>query len=448
MNKALLNVGFVVTSDSDERILKKHLVEIDSDRIVSIQPYNAELCRDYPGVVYDFSELTLIPGFIQTHVHLSQVLFRGLAEDMLLLDWLKKRIFPMENRHTEESLRISAQLGILELLQSGTTTILDIGTLRHHHVIFEELIRSGMRAYSGNCLMDENDLYPDFKLPVNEQIRMSEELIKTYHHTHKNRIGYAVTPRFVPSCSEVLLHEAVALSKEHAGVLLHTHASENKSETDLVKKKTGFDNIEYLGKIGLLTPSTVLAHCIHVSKKEKVLLREKETSVAHCPSANMKLGSGVAPIPDYLERGINVSIGADGAPCNNSLSPFIEMRLAGLIQKPLHGPEVMNAKTLFKMATINGAKALHLENETGSIEVGKKADFVLLNLNTPDHSPIIDESNILSNIVYSSQKEHVKHVIVDGQWLVQNGGAVGWDEIRIFHNARTMLKNKFSDFLK
>lgn len=443
--KQLYIVKKIVTADNADSVFENCALEVSGGIITGIHNYSNELKQNFDGKVFDYGNLVLVPGFIQTHIHLCQTLFRGLADDLLLLDWLQNRIFPFENAHNRESLQASCRLGINELLAGGTTTLLDMGTLRHQDAVFEELKNAGMRAFAGNCLMDQNELYPDFKMTAADNLKYTYEIAKTYHnHTDRLRIGFA--PRFVLSCSEGLLRDVKAMSAEFPGSLMHTHSSENMGEIETVRRMTGKENIEYFDSIGFLDDRTVLAHCIHLNEKEIKTLKKHDTRVSHCPSSNLKLGSGIAGIPGFIEEGISVSIGADGAPCNNNLSVFTEMRLAALIQKPVRGPQSMDAKTVFRMATIEGAKALHIEKETGSIEVGKKADFVLLNLDTADQ-PLIQD-NVYSSIVYSSSKENVKHVFIQGEQKVENGNVLFYDENEIRAQGKEELKKLIGRMLK
>ncbi len=442
--KKLIIPKQIVTVDDKNSILSNQALEIEGNKISSIISTEKIDLNDYDGEVYNFPELTLIPGFVQTHVHLCQTLFRGLADDLLLLDWLQKKIFPFENAHNENSLSASAKLGINELLLGGTTTILDMGTLRFQEVVFEELINSGMRAYSGKCLIDENELYPVFQGETKNEINETYKLAKKYHRTNNNKIFYGFAPRFVLSCSEELLKETKEMMKDFPGSLYHTHASENKTEVEEVRKRFNKGNVEYFDSIGVLDDHTILAHCIHLNDNEKSILKQRQTRVAHCPSANLKLGSGIAPIPDYLNNGISVSLGADGAPCNNNMSIFTEMRHAALIQKPIHGPQVMDAHTVFRLATIEGAKVLHLENEIGSIEIGKKADLVLLNLNSYNNSVSEDEKSIYSDIVYSANPNNVESVMVDGKWLVKDKESLLYEQEKIIEEGRSELKKLLS----
>ena len=205
--KKLVIPKHIVTVDDENTVLLNHAIEIEGNKISSIIPAEKITMDDYNGEVYDNQELTLIPGFVQTHVHLCQTLFRGLADDLLLLDWLQKKIFPFENAHNENSLSASVKLGINELLLGGTTTILDMGTLRYQEVIFNELINSGMRVFSGKCLIDENGLCPGFKGETKNEISETYKLAENFHRANDNKIFYGFAPRFVLSCSEELLKE-------------------------------------------------------------------------------------------------------------------------------------------------------------------------------------------------------------------------------------------------
>ncbi len=430
----------IVTVDAKDRILKNHFVEIENGKITAVKKNDESYFKKNKRDVYRFENLTLIPGFVQTHIHLCQTLFRGLADDLELLDWLQLRIFPYENAHNKKSLLASVRLGLNELLLSGTTTLLDMGTLRHQEVIFEELQNSGMRAIAGKCLIDKNDLFPEFKSDTKSELKDIYQLAKTFHNTSNGKIKYGFAPRFVLSCSEKLLKESFEMKKDFAGSLYHTHSSENKNELAEIKRRHNKENIEYFNSIGVIDDHSVLAHCIHVNEEETKILKNKNVRVAHCPSSNLKLGSGIANIPKYLKEGVSVSLGADGAPCNNNLSIFTEMRLAALIQKPLHNPTVMNAKTVFKLATIEGAKALHLQKEIGSIEVGKKADLTLFDLNSDTHSLSETDESIYSSIVYSSSGSIVNSVMIEGEWKVINKKSLLYEQQELNQFAKEELR--------
>ncbi|MBZ0201179.1 MAG: amidohydrolase family protein [Ignavibacteriaceae bacterium] len=439
MNRTLIIPNEIVTADSKGTILKNYAIEISGTVIEKLIPLTDAVIKSFTGEVVYADNLTVIPGFVQTHIHLCQTLFRGLADDLLLLDWLQQRIFPFEQAHDSNSLRISAQLGINELFLGGTTTLLDMGTINYQEVIFEELTNSGIKAFAGKCMMDQNDLFPTFRAETKDELEQTYRLAKAFHQTSGGRINYGFAPRFVLSCSEKLLIETTEMMKEFPGSIFHTHSSENKDEIEAVRKLRGKENVEYLNSIAALHNHTVLAHCIHLNDEEVKLLKEKETRVSHCPSSNLKLGSGIADIPRYLKEGISVSLGADGAPCNNNLNAFVEMRLASLIQKPIHGPQAMDAETTFRLATIEGAKALHIENKTGSIEAGKKADLVFLNLEKFDQP--LSEENIYSKIVYSASKENVEHVMSEGEWVVKAGASLVYNSDELYKKGKEELNN-------
>lgn len=442
--KTLILPKRIICSDKAGSILINHSVEIIDDKIAAIKYLSDDEINSYEGEVYRAPHLTLCPGFIQTHVHLCQTLFRGLADDLQLLDWLQLKIFPYENAHDKLSLRLSVRFGINELISGGTTTILDMGTLRHQEVIFEELINSGIRAVAGKCMIDRNDLFPQFKSSTEYELKESYDLAKEFHNSDKGRIKYGFAPRFVLSCSEHLLKETALMLNDFDGSIYHTHSSENKNEVAEVQKRYKKENIELFSSLGILDNRTVLAHCIHVSENEIELLKRHKVNVSHCPSSNLKLASGVANIPLYLKEGICVSLGADGAPCNNSLSMFREMFLASLVQKPLYDATIMSARTVFRMATIEGARALGMESKTGSIEVGKKADLILLDLDKSSNYLGDTDENIYSSIVYSSNASDVVDVMVDGNWLVRNSICNLYDENELFKKGKIELKKLIS----
>ncbi len=366
--------------------------------------------------VFDAEGYIITPGFVQTHIHLCQVLFRNLADDLSLLEWLKEKIWPFEAAHTEQSIRVSARLGIAELFLSGTTTIMDMGTVRHQEAVFQELAEAGMRAVAGKTMMDFGEYPPGLQETTAASIDTSLRLLEKWHGFDEDRLQYAFAPRFALSCSEDLMRQTAKLAREH-NVLFHTHASENKDEAELIRQRFGVSNIRLFETIGAANENLCLAHCVWSDENDRQLLKETDIKVLHCPSANLKLGSGIAPIPDYLKREITVSLGADGAPCNNNLNIFQEMRLAALIQKPLAGARTMPAEQVFRMGTINGARTLGMEDKIGSIEPDKRADLTFIKINQVHAIPF---DNIYSKLVYSTQAADVQHVMIDGKWVVRD----------------------------
>jgi len=437
MMSMIIKAGQIITNSSRNETLRGHAVVVKNGRISGIVPEKNIHVTGADEIV-DASGCVLIPGFIQTHIHLCQTLFRGLADDLELLDWLRKKIFPFEAAHDDCSMYASAMIGIAELIRSGTTTILDMGSIGFEEEIIRAIGETGLRAFVGKAMMDVNDAYPKLKEPTKESLRSTRDLAERWHDSYDGRIKYAAAPRFVLSCTETLMKGAYEMVSDSDGMLYHTHASESKGEVQAVRERWKMENIEFLHSIGVLSRKSCLAHCIHLNENEMQILQDTQSNVTHCPSSNLKLGSGIAKIPSLLQRGINVSLGADGAPCNNNLNMFQEMRLTALLQKPIHGPTIISPKTVFEMATIGGAKALGLEEEIGSIEIGKKADIVLLNLQRL-WNPIDDRGDLYSSIVYSCEPENVDSVMVEGKWLYQKKVFTGMEEQEVMRHAKKEL---------
>lgn len=413
----------LVTQDSKRRIIDASIRIVDNT-IVDITTKSPPRSRKKNVKIIDANGKTILPGFVQAHVHLCQTLFRNQADDLELLDWLSKRIWVMEAAHTPETLYTSAKLGIYELLSTGTTTILDMGTVRHTEAILKAAKDFGIRGSFGKCLMDHPSTTPEnLRDTTQDALTEARTLFKKYNDTSNGRIQISYAPRFVISCTERLLAEVAKLSHEQKA-RIHTHASENLKEIQMVKKLVHCENVEYLHQLGLTSEQLVLAHCIWLKPNEKEILARTGTHVVHCPSSNLKLASGFAHVPDLLKRKINVALGADGAPCNNNLSMFNEMKLAALIHKPANGPRSMQAQEALDMATRNGAKALGLEKSVGSIEIGKKADLIALNLERPE-SLAYSKNELISSIVYSSGPLNLFWTMVDGNVLFAQGKVRG-----------------------
>ena len=310
-------------------------------------------------ITIDAENCAVLPGFIQTHLHLCQTLFRGAADDLALIDWLKKRVWPMEAAHNAASVRASARLAIAELIRGGTTCALTMETVSHTEEVFRAVVReTGFRATVGKCMMDKGDEVPSALRENTEQsIRQSVAILERWHGRDEGRIRFCFAPRFAVSCTAELLSRVAQLARQY-GVMVDTHASQNLTECELVEQESGMRNINYLDSLGLTGSHVALAHCVHLDEQEMATLQRTNTNVAHCPSSNLKLGSGLAPIKKMLDEGISVSLGADGAACNNRLDMFTEMRTAALLQKALHGSEVLPASRVLRMATIDGARAL------------------------------------------------------------------------------------------
>lgn len=429
----LIKDGIIVTMN-DRRDVFPGDVFIEGDRIAQIgglADANADMTIDASGKL-------VIPGLIQTHVHLCQALFRGMADDLELLDWLKTRIWPLEAAHDRDSLYYSSLLACAELLQGGTTSVIDMATVHHTASVFEAVKKAGIRYLGGKCLMDLGDQVPAvLKQSCDDAIRESLDLINTWNGCENGRIRYAFCPRFAVSCSHQLLQEVQKLAAR-LQIPVHTHASESLAETAVVEKERGMRNILYLDSLGFCNKKLVLAHCVHINREEMKILAGSRTNVAHCPSANLKLASGIAPVPQLQAAGARVSLGADGAPCNNNLNMFMEMRLAALIHKPQHGPTAMPADRVFAMATREGARAMGRENEIGSLEVGKKADVVIVNLDHW-HTRPLNGASIYSHLVYQAQAGDVDTTIVDGRLVMHEGALPGIDEQEVKEKSEKAL---------
>ncbi len=391
-------------------------------------------------VIVDAGGKALLPGFVQTHVHLCQTLFRGRADDLALIDWLRKRIWPMEAAHDEESVYYSALLGIGELIRSGTTTILDMETVHHTDAAFRAIEESGIRAIAGKVMMDHGT---DVPLPLQEKtddsLRMSVDLLERWHGAAGGRIQYAFCPRFVVSCTEELLIAVRDLSERY-NVMVHTHASENETEIAIVEAERGMRNVVYLDHIGLARPNLILAHSIWLNDEEKRIIRQRGVKVTHCPGSNLKLASGIAQVPELIAAGVSVGIGADGAPCNNNLDMFQEMRLTALLHKMKHGPTAMDAKTVLRLATIGGAEALGMADRIGSIEVGKKADLQLLDLEDFYVYPSY-EADWFSRVVYAATRGDVDTVWIDGEAVMEGKIVRTIDRRRVLQQSDRCLRD-------
>jgi 5-methylthioadenosine/S-adenosylhomocysteine deaminase len=385
--------------------------------------------------VVDCSGCYLMPGLVQTHVHLVQTMFRGLAEDLGLLDWLRRFIWPLEAAHDEASVRACVRLGLSELITTGTTTILDMGTTRWGDVVAEELVRSGIRARFGQAMMDMGEHVPaDLVENTRASLDASAALLKRWSKAGAGRISYAYAPRFALSCTRELL-EAVAMLAKMSEALVHTHSNESVEERTAVQGVTGMSPIGYLAQVGIATPRTIIAHGVHVDDAELQILRESGSAVTHCPSSNLKLGSGVADVVRLRQARITVGIGADGAACNNELDGFQEVRLATLLARTLRGQGALTAADALVIATRDGARALHMEEETGSLVAGRRADILVIDserLAGPGGDPV-------ARIVFGGGSRGVRDVLIDGTFIVRGGAPLLFDPTEVRAKAAEAL---------
>ncbi len=390
------------------------IVGIRDGRIVLVEPG----CEDpIPSrETIDASGCIVLPGFVQAHVHVVQSLLRHQADDMALLDWLRLRTWPYEASLDGDGVQAAAELGIAELLTGGTTTVLDFGTTHDHDRVFEAAEALGIRMISGKTHMDMGEgVSPGLLEDTERSLADAEALGKRWHGAAGGRLRYAVAPRFALSCTRRLLEGCAELARRH-GWLLQSHASENRDEVAAVREATGMGNIDYLDAVGLTGEEVVLAHGIHLSPEETGRLAATGTRICHCPGANLKLASGIADVPALMAAGVPVALGADGAPCNNRLSIFQEMALAATLHTLRHGPEAMDAWTVLDLATRAGARALHLDGVTGTLEPGLRADIVVIDGSGWSLLPAGDPA---ARVVYGATAADVRDVVVDGRVVVR-----------------------------
>lgn len=401
--------------------VRRGALRIRDGRIAALgrlAPAAGERCQDGRG-------RHLLPGFVQGHVHATQTLFRGLADDLPLLTWLQQRIWPFEHHHDAASTRISTELTFAELLRSGTTAVQTMESVRHAEVVAEVAAASGLTVVTGNCLMDVDDpALPRGMATTAQEALARLDALRAAYAGHP-RVAIAASPRFVLSCSDGLARDVAAYAAQHH-LRIHTHAAEHPAEIAAVRQRFGRDYLEVLSDQGLLGPRTALAHCVHTTPAERELLASTGTAVLHCPSTNLKLGSGLAPIADYHRRGIPIALGADGAPCNNRLSMPTELRQAALLAAVAAGPGVWPAAQALAAATRGGARAIGRADELGQLRVGCRADLQLWNLTDP-RLGVVDPRQPASALVYAADLEHLEAVAVGGQWLVEGGQLVGSD---------------------
>jgi 5-methylthioadenosine/S-adenosylhomocysteine deaminase len=437
----LIRGGVVATMDATRRVLRAD-VHVRGDRIVGVLTPGALIAG---ARIIEAAGALVVPGFVQCHVHLCQALFRGMADDLPLMDWLRRRIWPFEAAHDPESLRASAELGLAEMMSAGTTTILDLGTVHHHDSVFEAMERAGIRGFSGKAMMDKGQGVPQgLRETTRQSLSESERLARAWSGKAEGRLGYAFAPRFILSCSEKLLRGAAELAGSLPGTLVHSHASEHKGERDEVRKILGRDDVDALAEWGVAGPNTVLAHGVQLSAAQMKRVARAGTRFVHCPSANLKLASGIADIVAMRAAGVVVGLGADGAPCNNRMDPFTELRQAALLAKVRRrDAAAMSAMDALSLLTIEGAKVLGLEAEIGSIEVGKKADLAVVQLDALHAAPSDYDEELeswVARLVYSATPSDVTDVLVDGRTVVRGRELMTLDRDAVLASARAQAR--------
>ena len=418
----LIKDGYVITMDPQRHILERGSVAIEGGRIAAVgKDINVKA-----GTVIDARGKTILPGLINAHTHLSMVLLRGVADDLPLMEWLEKKIWPIEQNLTSNDCYIGALLGCLEMVKSGTTCFAD------QYFYMEDVARAvdeaGLRGVLSRGIIELDD--PEKREAT---IREGERLVKTCHGMANGRILTMFGPHAAYTCSSECLMRVKELAKKYK-VGIHTHIAETQEEIEKITEKYGKRPVEHLDSIGFLGPEVLAAHCVWVTGREIKIIQKQSVKPVHNPVSNMKTASGVAPVPEMLASGMPVALGTDGAASNNSLDMFNEMKFAALLNKVhMSDPTALPAQKVLEMATINGAIALGLQDEIGSLEVGKKADIVLVDMKKPHLTPL---HNVISHLVYSAIGSDVDTVIVDGKILVRGRKVLTLDEGEVLERAQ------------
>jgi 5-methylthioadenosine/S-adenosylhomocysteine deaminase len=429
----IISGGTVVTMDAKRAIYEDGSVAVKGDSIVAVGRRD-EIENRYKGLqTIDGKGRLVLPGFVNGHTHVSMTLFRGLHDDVTLNDWLYKYIFPAEAKNVnEEFVRWGTRLAAAEQIRAGVTTFADM--YYFEDAVAEETKAAGMRGVLGETFID-------FPAPDNrseaEMLAYTERFLKKWQGDPL--IHAAPAPHSIYTCSKKTLQDAAALARKyHAPILIHV--AEMKKEREDSEKQNGMSPVQYLEKIGVLGPDIVAAHCIFVDEADRKLLAERNVGCVHNPSSNMMLASGVSPVPEMRTAGIAVGLGTDGpAGSNNDLDLMEEMDLAAKLAKITKmDPLALNAKAVVEMATIDGARALHMEKEIGSLETGKKADLVLIGLDAPNAVPMYD---VYAQLAYALKGSDVETVVIGGRVVMRERKLLTVKEDEVLQKAREYRKS-------
>ena len=424
-NTILIKNAIILDPEKDINAKKDLLIKDDL-----IYKIDEEIAQDNVDKVIDAKDKILLPGFVNTHTHLSMALFRGLADDLSLDEWLNDNIWPMEANLNEYYCYIGALLGAVELIKSGTTTFSDM--YFYMEDVAKAVEESGIRAVLSYGMIDFGD-----EEKRKAEIEKNMNLFKNCHNTADGRIKVFFGPHSPYTASEELLKEVRKLADEN-NIKIHIHVSETQKEIDDVSAEKGLRPFEYLDSIGFLGPDVICAHSVWLSDEEIKIIKKHDVKISHNPCSNMKLASGIAPVKKLLDNDICVAIGTDGASSNNNLDIIEELKTASLLQKvSTLDPEALNSDEALAMGTIEGAKALGLDDEIGTIEVGKKADLILIDTNNANMIP--DSSKLSSNIIYAANGFNVDTTICNGQILMENRQLTTLDEQDIYKKAKEAI---------
>jgi len=428
----LIKNGMVLTMDPEFKIHDKADVEITGSTIKNITQNSSETTSK----VIDAAGKLVMPGLINCHTHAAMVMMRGLADDMPLDVWWKKFIFPIEKQLLDpDFVRIGMGLAAIEMIRSGTTCFSDMYFFQE--AAAEVCKKIGIRAVLGEAIMDE--ISPDAQ-NADKVLEITERLQQTW--AKDDLISIQVAPHTPYSCGPANLKKAQAQAKR-LGIPLHIHVSETATEVNEFRQKHGKSPVKYLEELGFLGENVIAVHCVHLDDQDKEILAKYKVKVAHCQESNMKLASGNAPIVELQNLGVMVGLGTDGAASNNNLDLFDEMDSVAKYHKAVRqDPTAMPATTVLRMATIDGARTLMKEKEIGSLEAGKKADIIILDLNKAHLIPLY---NIYSQLVYAAGGSEVETVIINGQLIMENKNILTVDEQAILDVAKHLggrIKNE------
>jgi 5-methylthioadenosine/S-adenosylhomocysteine deaminase len=422
----IISGGTVVTMDAQKRVIENGAVAVRRDQIVAVGS-QSEISRRYASrQIVPANGKVIIPGLINTHTHIPMTLFRGIADDLDLQEWLTKYIFPAEAKNvTEDFVRVGTRLGLAEMIRGGTTTYCDM--YYFEDAIADETAKAGVRGVLGETIIDFP--VPDNKTPQ-DAMRYSERFVNKWRN--HPLIVPALAPHAPYTVSEENLRSIRALANRlNATVVIHL--SETRTEVDDITKQKGVSPIEYLDRIGFLNNRTIAAHVVHPNTREIEILRNRGVGVAHNPQSNMKLAAGVAPVPQMLRANLRLGLGTDGAASNNDLNMWEEMDTAAKLHKVFSGdPKAVSAEEAFMMATIGGARALHLEKLTGSLEAGKRADIVIVDFDGLHQTPFY---NVYSHLVYATKASDVRTVIINGRLVMRDRSLLTLNENAIKKDA-------------
>ncbi len=413
--------------DNDLNIIENGMVVVSGNKILQAGKVE-DLKNQYSArEVIDCGNSIVMPGLINTHTHAAMAYFRGLADDLPLTEWLEKHIWPAEAKFVKpDFVRKASELACLEMIKSGITFFNDM--YYFSGVTAEACKQVGIRAMLSDAIIDFPA--PSYK-NVNEAIRLFKEFYNKYKDDEL--INISIQPHAIYTCCKKTLIKIKELAQEF-NIPIHIHISETKKEVDDCKKQHGKSPVEYLDKIGFLSDKVIAAHSVWLSNNDLEIYKNRGVKVSHCPMSNMKLASGIAPIPEMLKMGITIGIGTDSAASNNTLDIFSEMRTCALLHKVGSlDPTALKAREVVKMATVGGAKVLGLENKIGSLENGKRADIITINLDKPHLTPIY---NPFSHLVYCVEAQDVENVIINGKVIMGNREVKTIDEEKVLEEAK------------